>query len=390
MRWFKHDCMARNDPRMMEVVQRHGGEGLALYWTVLEETGRLSHTLHLKITGLSEETDRNFRDLQEGSEVDRCFGKHLNCIDQIPEFGAKLLAGCIRAKAETLEKVLTTCVEFNLFDRAKWVEYNVLYSSDFASLADPYHRGSVKRPRQNSSVKSTHSEDVDTSPDIVRTTPDTLQTTDQSLQRTEQSLRTTDQTLHTTSQKLFPRTETETETRTETEGEKKKNRTEAEDARALELSTTHPQKSDPGGYRSLGIEIDRIAEYETNCRIIVQAWNQSHGSSFEWEISDLDLEKLFLDGDRALKERLCYESLHLTGGRRNYPLLVYRAVRLMLITSEKSRITNQFGWLWACLNGRNGSPPWVQQITSEEKRSIPSLNRGPLVGPGGLVSGGDN
>ncbi len=388
MRWFKHDCMARNDPRLMEVVQRHGGEGLALYWTVLEETGRLSNTLHLKITGLSEDADQSFRDLQEGVKVDQFFGRHSNCIDEIPEFGAKLLAGTIKAKAETLEKVLTTCVEFNLFDRKKWEAHNVLYSPDFASLADPYHRGSTRRTRQNSSGKSTHSEDVQTAPESVRTTSETLRTTDQSLQSTDQSLRTTDQTLHTTTQKLSPRTETET--RTETEAEKKKNRTEAEDARALELSTTDQQKFDPGGYRSLGIEIDRIAEYGTNCRIIVQAWNQSHGSRFEWEITDLELEKLFLDGDGALKERLCYESLHLTGGRRDYPLLVFRAVRLMLAASEKSRITNQFGWLWSCLNGSDGSPPWVQRITPEEKRFISSPNRGPVVGPGGLVSGGDN
>jgi hypothetical protein len=184
MRWFKHDCLTRSDPRMMEVVQRHGGEGLALYWTVLEETGRLSNTMHLKVTGLSEGADRSFRDLQEGAELGSCFGEHADCVDQIPEFGAKLLAGSIRTKVETLAKVLSTCVEFKLFDRAKWEEYNVLYSSDFAALADPYTRSPSKRARHKGAGKSKRADHVETDPDRVRTSGDNVHTTEDTLRTT--------------------------------------------------------------------------------------------------------------------------------------------------------------------------------------------------------------
>lgn len=379
MRWFKHDCLSRSDPRLMEVVQRHGGEGLALYWTVLEEMGRLSNTLHLKVTGLSEGADRSFRGLQDGTGQDRCFGEHVECIEEIPEFGARLLAASVKAKVETLEKVLATCVEFKIFDRAKWDEYNVLYSPDFASLADPYTRSPSKRARHNGSGKSKRAEDVEKNSSNVPTTVDTLE-------RTVQSQHTTDQTLETTEQNLFPRTEAETET----EEEKKKNRTEADGSELLKLSTHHPQPPETLGHRSLGIEIERIAEYGANCRIIVQSWNSSRGESFQWEISDLDLKRLILDGDIHLKQQICYQSLHITGGRPDYPLLLYRAVRLMLAASEKSRITNQFGWLWACLNGTDGSPPWVQQITPQEKRSNFGPIQGSLVGCAGLISGGEN
>jgi hypothetical protein len=59
------------------------------------------------------------------------------------------------------------------------------------------------------------------------------------------------------------------------------------------------------------------------------------------------------------------------GERINYPGLVLRAVQLMLKASQKTRISNPYGWLWSCLHGNgDGKSPWVQLLSSEEESDM--------------------
>ncbi|MCK5571968.1 MAG: DUF4373 domain-containing protein [Bacteroidetes bacterium] len=396
MRWFKHDCLTRNDPRLQTLGMRHKSVGLSVYWILLEETGQLSNTLHLKISGLSQEADMNFKKLRNGAEPRRDVQVSLENPEEIPIYPAEILANNAYTTAKALRVVIATCVEVGLFDEGKWVEYNVLYNPGFAAMADEYTRkfrrstsaarNSAVHEQGTARSKSGESREVlETPPEDVRSSPDTVDTTLDNVR--------------TSPDFIPPRTEADTEAEEERDENSRTEQKQNGDAEAEagpelqasgKFSTPYPHSSRLESNLSLGIEPERIGEYGENCRVIVDEWNRTHSNNFKWEITGSELKTLILGGERHLKVWVCTEGMNLTGGERSYPSLLYRAVRLMLRASEKSRIMNQSRWLWACLNGSEGSPPWVHQQTVEEESSNPRRNGGSVKVLREILAGADN
>ncbi len=398
MRWFKHDCMARNDPRLMVLLARHGCEGLCLYWILLEETGKLSNTLHLKISGLSTDADSSFNKLQKPEQFLRDPWQYSRHPKEIPVYPAEILAKSVNTKLEKLRYVIATCVDIGLFDETKWIGHNVLYCPGFASLADPYTRAMNKRSSPNGESRLMRTHETRTESDSEEES-EWIGTLPVSAVRPVQEVPTTEQTLHRPEQNLFARTEADTEAEEERDENSRTEQKQNGDAEAEagpelqasgKFSTPYPHSSRLESNLSLGIEPERIGEYGENCRVIVDEWNRTHSNNFKWEITGSELKTLILGGERHLKVWVCTEGMNLTGGERSYPSLLYRAVRLMLRASEKSRIMNQSRWLWACLNGSEGSPPWVHQQTVEEESSNPRRNGGSVKVLREILAGADN
>ena len=140
MKWFKHDCMASLDPRLSFLAKDHGVEALGIYWIILEEMGRLSNTLHLKIQGPSPKADRNFEDLKDRSRRFRYENGTPRPVDDIPVYPAEILASRTFTTVEKVKSVIGKCVDIGLFEEVKWTDYGILCSRDLASMADEYTR----------------------------------------------------------------------------------------------------------------------------------------------------------------------------------------------------------------------------------------------------------
>ena len=324
----------------------------------------------------------NFKKLRNGAEPRRDVQVSLENPEEIPIYPAEILANNAYTTAKALRVVIATCVEVGLFDEGKWVEYNVLYNPGFAAMADEYTRkfrrstsaarNSAVHEQGSARSKSGESREVlETPPEDVRSSPDTVDTTLDNVR--------------TSPDFIPPRTEADTEAEEERD---KNSRTEQKQNRDAEgeagpepqasrkFSTPYPQSSRLDQYISLGIDPDRIPEYTANCKIIVNEWNRTHSNHFKWEISDSEMKTLILGGEQSLKRWVCYQAMNFTGGTPDYPRLLYRAVRMMLQASEKKRVSSQIRWLWTCLNGSNGSPPWVHLSTAEDESTVSGRGQG--------------
>ncbi|MGB5872898.1 MAG: Lin1244/Lin1753 domain-containing protein [Bacteroidota bacterium] len=187
MKWFKHDCMASLDPRLSFLAKDHGVEGLGIYWILLEEMGRLSNTLHLKIQGLSPKADRNFEALKDRCRRVRIENGTPKPIADIPVYPAEILGNRAFTAVEKVKSVIGKCVDVGLFDEVKWTDYGILSSRDFASMADEYTR-KCKRSDPEQRVPAIELMDwvparLEHSPDSlaeciehVRTTPERVRT----------------------------------------------------------------------------------------------------------------------------------------------------------------------------------------------------------------------
>lgn len=81
-------------------------------------------------------------------------------------------------------------------------------------------------------------------------------------------------------------------------------------------------------------------------RRVLAEWDRTRVNPFGWNPTESDLERLF-QGDASA----------------GYGELVLQALKLMLETSERRRITNPAGWIWSCLHGSaEGSGPWIQAM----------------------------
>lgn len=117
-------------------------------------------------------------------------------------------------------------------------------------------------------------------------------------------------------------------------------------------------------------------EYCQAFRSLLANWNDERPNKFEWGPTESELRKLFFGGEQEHKLTMCYHAYKLLGEKVHYPELVLRALKLMLKSSEKTRIINPLGWMWTCLHGNgDGTTPWVQLMTAEEEESIGSLIR---------------
>lgn len=142
------------------------------------------------------------------------------------------------------------------------------------------------------------------------------------------------------------------------------------------LSTSEEYKFLKDELYLIELSEERFREYSTAFRKMLASWNDGRGNKFDWNPADTELRKLFFGGEHEHKVTMCYHAFRLLGEKVHYPELVLRALKLMLKSSEKSRIVNPFGWMWTCLHGNgDGTTPWVQLLTAEEEQSLTSALR---------------
>ena len=357
MKWFHHECAARHDPKLQMLGTAHGGEGLGAFWGLLEEIGQHSETFHLKVTGNNEEADRNFSEILKGNLEDspNMFGAEFNP-NEIPLLPVKILARNLFTTSNKLKAMIETCVNVGLFDRLKWLQFNVLYSPSFEHRADDYTRRLQRKSGSVRTISGHRTDDGRTSfepsqhsdahqsanvPPDKHANPDEIQ----NRERAEEELLRNNTSSKSFSEKAAPTA------------------TIKDEVFLIELTN------------------EQFAECSRTLRLTLSHWNEEHSAHFNWNPSEGELHKLLCGGNYDHKLNLCYQAYNLLGEKINYPELVRRSFQLMLKASEKTRINNPFGWLWTCLHGNgDGTTPWVQLMTADEEQSIASLtNRNPQL-----------
>jgi len=358
MKWFHHDSAARHDPKLQILGAEHGPEGWGIFWALLEEIAQHSDTFHLKVMEFSKKSDKSFANLLESSkeESTSLFGPSID-LKKIPRLPVKTLAKNLFTTTKTLISVIDTCTHVNLFDRQKWVKYNVLYSPSFEHRADDYTRRVQRRM-----------------PDVRTNSEQTSDTVRTLSEHCSNNIRTRYEHSPESVRRMFL-------LETEAEQIQKENRNRrnmfVKDAKVTDLISTSCQHGTIKNDNHITeLTEDAFLEYCGKLRSGVSIWNEGRSNKFDWNPTERELRKLFLGGDQIHKETLCYSAYNLLGEKIHYAELVLRASRLMLKSSEKTRITNPFGWMWSCLHGNgDGTHPWVQLLTADEEDSLASRLR---------------
>jgi len=364
MKWFHHDCAARHDPRLQILGATHGPEGLGIFWGLLEEIGQHSDTFHLKIMEFSKKSDKSFANLLENSrkESENLFDSSVD-LCKIPRLPVKTFAKNLFTTSRTLTAIIATCISAGLFDRQKWLRYNVLYSPSFEQRADEYTRRVQRRAQ---SVRTNSEQTSDSVRTMSEQTPNSVRTLSGQYP----------DTLRTKSGKVPLETEAEAE-----QIQKKKERTEKDlfvkDAKGKnEISTSCQHGAIKNDNHLIELSENAFFEYSGKVRSELSSWNDDGPNRFDWNPTEAELRKLFFGGEPEHKERSCYSAYNLLGEKIHYAELVLRALRLMLQASDKARIANPFGWMWTCLHGNgDGTLPWVQLLTADEENTFGALLR---------------
>lgn len=352
MKWFHHETAARHDPKLQILGFTHGAEGIGIFWGLLEEIGQHSDTFHLKVLGISEETDQTFMKLVHNPEEspETLLDSQLD-LKKVPRLTARILAKNLFTSQRTLKAVIETCIEVSLFDSDKWLKFNLLYSPSFEQRADDYTRR-VQRRTEN-----------------VRTRSE--QTSDNHRSQSEQD----SDTVRRKSEKV------PLETEAEQIQKEKRNRTEKD---MLATTTSHKDELSTSEFHKvlkdepylIELSQEGFLEYSRTFRSTLASWNEGRPNKFDWSPTESELRKLFFGGEHEHKVTMCYHAFKLLGEKVHYSELVLRALKLMLKSSGKSRIVNPFGWMWTCLHGNgDGTTPWVQLLTAEEEQSLTSALR---------------
>jgi Domain of unknown function (DUF4373) len=338
MKWFHHECAARYDSKLQILGSMYGAEGIGIYWGLLEEIGRHSDTFHLKVIGIDAEIDQSSEKMIEKKPEKR------QGLTSVPYLPIKILAKNLFAQPKRVSLVINTAAEIGLFDLHKWNEFNVLYSQSFEQRADDYTRR-IQRTTNKNRTSSEHSMDN------IRT----------GSEQTTGTLRSLSENVHI-----------ETEAKAEKELETDMHARDKSDSKKNEI-TYEQLKNEP-----YLVELDEkgFQEYCQMFRTKIVKWNEEHRNKFNWNPADDELRKIFLGGTHERKVSMCYDAYKILHEKIHYPELVIRALHLMLKASEKTRITNPFGWLWTCLHGNgDGTTPWVQLLTADEESNIGNILR---------------
>jgi len=334
MKWFHHECAARHDPKLQILGSKYGAEGIGIYWGLLEEIGQHSDTFHLKVSGVDEEIDQKYLEFLQNSEKSN-LPSNSTCIPILP---LKILSRNLFTSPKRVMLVIQTAAAIGLFNLQKWNEFNVLYSQSFEQRADDYTR----RIQRNTNKIRT---DSAPSTDNVRT-------------QSEES----PNTLQSESDKVLLETETKAEARQERDSEI-----------SMHARDKINLKNEP---YLIDLDEEGFQEYSRMFRSKIVQWNEEHRNKFNWNPSDDELHKIFLGGSHDRKVSMCYDAYKILHEKIHYPELVLRALQLMLKASEKTRITNPFGWLWTCLHGNgDGTTPWVQLLTADEESNVGTILR---------------
>lgn len=362
MKWFHHECAARHDPKLQMLGSTHGAEGIGIFWGLLEGIGQHSDTFHLKVLGISGDADKSFANLVENVEQSESdpLGNRID-INKVPRLPVKILAKNLFTSSRKLTSVIETCVDIGLFDSLKWLTFNVLYSPSFEQRADDYTR---RLQRKSESVR-TNSEQASEKHRI------------ESEQRSDTVRRNSDKVpLETEAEQIQKeiRSRTEKDMLVKDASEKIKLSTALEAHEPLAQTENYEFLKDEPYLIELSEE--GFQEYSRAFRLMLANWNDGRPNKFEWSPTESELRKLFFGGEQEHKVTMCYHAYKLLGEKVHYPELVLRAFKLMLKSSERTRIANPLGWLWTCLHGNgDGATPWVQLMTAEEEESIESLLR---------------
>jgi hypothetical protein len=338
MKWFHHECAARHDPKLQVLGSQYGAEGSGIYWGLLEDIGQHSDTFHLKVIGISMESDKKFLETLQ-IRPDNEGG-----MQKVPILPIKILAKNLFTSPKKLKNVIELCVNVGLFDADKWLNYNLLYSPSFEHRADDYTRR-INRKQSLSEVNTNIilTKSIPTS-EFLRTTP-VLSEVEGPEQSSNIVQSKTDKVL------------------LETETDKKENINK----------TTNTLNVD----NSFLIEPDE-EQFDAYCLLFhstIQKWNKQNQNKLDWHPSISELKQFFYHGDYEFKVSMCYASYNILRDKISYPEIVIRALSLMLKTLENKKIANPFGWIWTCLHGNgNGVKPWVQLLTAEEENNV-ELNR---------------
>jgi hypothetical protein len=349
MKWFHHECAARYDSKLQILGSLYGAEGIGIYWGLLEEIGQHSDTFHLKVIGFDEKIDKTFSEIIQTSKNSKENPFELST-DQarIPLLPLKNLGRNLFASPKRVIQVIQTAAEIGLFNIQKWSEFNVLYSQSFEQRADDYTR---RLQRTTNKVRT----DSEPSTDNVRTQSEV-----------------TPNTLRSLSENVHTETEAKTETESKKEIETDMHARDKSDSKKNKF-TYEQLKNEP---YLVDLDEKGFQEYCWMFRSKIVNWNEEHKNKFRWNPADDELHKIFLGGSRDCKVSMCYDAYKILNEKIHYPELVLRALQLMLKASQKTRITNPFGWLWTCLHGNgDGTTPWVQLLTAEEESNIGSILR---------------
>jgi len=357
MKWFHHETAARHDPKLQVLGSTHGAEGLGIFWGLLEEIGQHSDAFHLKVLEISEEPDQNFMKLIHNPvNPPNIFSDSQLDPKRIPRLPAKILAKNLFTSHRKLKAVIETCVEVGLFDSAKWLTFNVLYSPAFEQRADDYTRRVQRRSESvrtsSEQTSNKHRSQSEQGSNNLRTTSENvlLETEAEQIQKEKRNRTEEDMLAHNTSEKIRPK---------------------ADEPLAHKLSTSDFYKLLKDEPYLIELTEEGFQEYSRTFRSTLASWNDGRPNKFDWNPTDSELRKLFLSGEHEHKVTMCYQAYKLLGEKVHYPELVLRALRLMLMSSEKTRIVNPFGWMWTCLHGNgDGTTPWVQLLTAKEENSL--------------------
>jgi hypothetical protein len=169
--------------------------------------------------------------------------------------------------------------------------------------------------------------------------------------------------------------ETEAEQRQKENRSRTKKELFVKDAKVTNrLSTTCEHGLATNDNHLIELSDEAFLECVDKVRSAISDWNDGRSNRFDWNPTEPELRKLFLGGDPVHKQTLCYSAYNLLGEKTHYAELVLRAVGLTLKASERTRITNPFGWMWTCLHGNgDGTHPWVQLLTPDEEGAMTSL-----------------
>jgi len=361
MKWFHHDCSARHDPKLQILGAKHGPEGLGIFWGLLEELGQHSDTFHLKIMEFSKKSDKSFANLLENprKESENLFDSSVD-LSKIPRLPAKTLAKNLFTTSKTLTSVIRTCINVGIFDQQKWLRFNVLYSPSFEHRADDYTR---RLQRRTQNVRTNSEQSSNSVRTMSEQNPNTVRTL------SEQN----PESLRTKSANVLLETEAE---QIQKENRNRRNMLVKDANEKNPISTSCQQGVVTNDNHVTELTQEAFLEYGGKVRSELSDWNDGRSNKFDWNPTEPELRKLFLGGDQAHKETLCYSAYNLLGEKTHYAELVLRALRLMLKASEKTRVTNPFGWMWTCLHGNgDGTTPWVQLLTADEENGIGSMLR---------------
>ncbi len=359
MKWFQHECMAKYDLRLRALGEECGAEGIGIYWMLLEELGQNSETFHLKIAGVSPESDRAFAEAIRGDGGTAASG---SCpVDGcVPRIQLKSLAVLLHTTERKLLRAIQTSVEAGLFHEGKWLAYGLLYSAAFERRADNYTR---RRRRSEESVRTMSEYGSTRSEYDAQPVPSHDAATQQ----------------HVHPEEIQKQKETEKQSKNQNEISEREIKL-CSVPTGFNLSTGHPHPAQNAHedeavlVPSAGYFMDVCTEF----REAIREWNQLERSSINWVPSHGEMKKLFYGGDRRHKLWLCRQAAGFTGGRPDFPAVVLRALGLLLEASTNRRIDNPFGWVWSCIHGTpEGMPPWVHLRTAAEEAGRTGPTRSP-------------